>query len=88
MPREPGSRYFSGPFEREALIEMVREAMKSPCWDDGIQVLSVRLLGLAWRPVAASRQQIAWSNSFVELEIPPFLTPIGKPSLLLSEKFF
>jgi hypothetical protein len=77
--REGAFSYFSGPFEREALIEMVREAMKSPCWDDGIEVLS---------GIPTSRQQIAWSNSFVELEIPPFLKPIGKPSLLLSEKFF
>ena len=86
--REGAISYFSGPFEREALIEMVREAMESPCWDDASKSSRVRLLGLAWRPVATSRQQIAWSNSFVELEIPPFLKPIGKPSLLLSEKFF
>ena len=37
----PGAfSYFSGPFEHEALVEMVREAMDSPCWDDGIEVLS------------------------------------------------
>lgn len=32
--------YFSGPFEHSAIVEMVREAMDSPCWDDGIEVLS------------------------------------------------
>ena len=30
--REGAFSYFSGPFEREALIEMVREAMESPAW--------------------------------------------------------
>jgi CheY-like chemotaxis protein/anti-sigma regulatory factor (Ser/Thr protein kinase) len=38
--REGAFSYFSGPFEHEALVEMVREAMESPCWDDGIEVLS------------------------------------------------
>lgn len=38
--REGAFSYFSGPFEHSALVEMVREAMDSPCWDDGIEVLS------------------------------------------------
>ena len=38
--REGAFSYFSGPFEHTALVEMVREAMDSPCWDDGIEVLS------------------------------------------------
>ena len=38
--REGAFSYFSGPFEHSALVDMVREAMKVPCWDDGIEVLS------------------------------------------------
>jgi anti-sigma regulatory factor (Ser/Thr protein kinase)/CheY-like chemotaxis protein len=38
--REGAFSYFSGPFEHTALVEMVRQAMGSPCWDDGIEVLS------------------------------------------------
>jgi len=38
--REGAFSYFSGPFEHGALVEMVREAMAAPCWDDGIEVLS------------------------------------------------
>lgn len=38
--REGAFSYFSGPFEHTAVVEMVREAMDSPCWDDGIEVLS------------------------------------------------
>jgi DNA-binding NtrC family response regulator len=32
--------YFSGPFEHAALIEMVPGAIASPCWDNGIEVVS------------------------------------------------
>jgi anti-sigma regulatory factor (Ser/Thr protein kinase)/ActR/RegA family two-component response regulator len=38
--REGAFSYFSGPFEHSALVDMVREAMDVPCWDDGIEVLS------------------------------------------------
>jgi anti-sigma regulatory factor (Ser/Thr protein kinase)/CheY-like chemotaxis protein len=38
--REHAFSYFSGPFEHAALAEMVREAMDSPCWDDGIEILT------------------------------------------------
>jgi CheY-like chemotaxis protein/anti-sigma regulatory factor (Ser/Thr protein kinase) len=38
--REGAFSYFSGPFEHDALVDMVTEAMESPCWDDGIEVLS------------------------------------------------
>jgi len=38
--REHAFSYFSGPFHYDALVEMVRWAMNSPCWDDGIEVLS------------------------------------------------
>jgi len=38
--REHAFSYFSGPFEHIALADMVRSAMASPCWDDGIEILS------------------------------------------------
>ena len=38
--REGAFSYFSGALEHCALVDMVREAMASPCWDDGIEVLS------------------------------------------------
>jgi anti-sigma regulatory factor (Ser/Thr protein kinase)/CheY-like chemotaxis protein len=38
--REHPFSYFSGPFEQLALAEMVRHAMASPCWDDGIEILT------------------------------------------------
>jgi anti-sigma regulatory factor (Ser/Thr protein kinase)/ActR/RegA family two-component response regulator len=38
--QEHAFSYFSGPFHYDALVEMVRWAMDSPCWDDGIEILS------------------------------------------------
>jgi anti-sigma regulatory factor (Ser/Thr protein kinase)/DNA-binding NarL/FixJ family response regulator len=38
--QEHAFSYFSGPFHYDALVEMVRWAVNSPCWDDGIEVLS------------------------------------------------
>jgi anti-sigma regulatory factor (Ser/Thr protein kinase)/CheY-like chemotaxis protein len=38
--RERVFSYLSAPFERYPLLEMVRNAMASPCWDDGIEILS------------------------------------------------
>ena len=38
--REGAFSYVSAPFQRYALLEMVRNAMASPCWDDGIEILS------------------------------------------------
>lgn len=38
--REGAFSYFSAPFEASELAEMVRAAMASPCWDDGIEVFS------------------------------------------------
>jgi len=38
--REGAFSYITGPFQRYALLEIVRDAMASPCWDDGIEVLS------------------------------------------------
>jgi len=40
--REGAFSYFSGPFEHSALVGMVRTAMASPCWDDGIEVLTAK----------------------------------------------
>jgi anti-sigma regulatory factor (Ser/Thr protein kinase)/CheY-like chemotaxis protein len=38
--REGAFSYLSAPFQHYALLEMVRNAMASPCWDDGIEILS------------------------------------------------
>ena len=38
--REHAFSYFSQPFTREAVTDMVRIAMDQPCWDDGIEVLA------------------------------------------------
>jgi anti-sigma regulatory factor (Ser/Thr protein kinase)/CheY-like chemotaxis protein len=38
--REGAFSYLSGPFQRYPLLEMVRDAMASPSWDDGIEILS------------------------------------------------
>jgi CheY-like chemotaxis protein/anti-sigma regulatory factor (Ser/Thr protein kinase) len=38
--REGAFSYLSAPFERYPLLEMVRNAMASSCWDDGIEILS------------------------------------------------
>src|SRR5215472_3032968 len=38
--REGAFSYFSAPFDASELTEMVRAAMVSPCWDDGIEVFS------------------------------------------------
>jgi CheY-like chemotaxis protein/anti-sigma regulatory factor (Ser/Thr protein kinase) len=70
--REGAFSYFSGPFEREALIEMVREAMESPCWDDGIEVLSGTP---AWVSLAA-RCDIETANRLVQ-----FLRGVRDPTI-------
>jgi len=38
--REGAFSYLSAPFDRYSLLEMVRNAMDSPCWDDGIEILT------------------------------------------------
>ena len=48
--REGAFSYFSAPVDASELAEMVRAAMASPCWDDGIEVLSATP---AWVRVAA-----------------------------------
>ncbi|HKW31490.1 MAG TPA: ATP-binding protein [Candidatus Acidoferrum sp.] len=48
--RERAFSYFSSPFDARELTEMVRAAMASPCWDDGIEVMSATP---AWVRLAA-----------------------------------
>jgi CheY-like chemotaxis protein/anti-sigma regulatory factor (Ser/Thr protein kinase) len=48
--REGAFSYFSAPVDASELAEMVRAAMASPCWDDGIEVLSATP---AWVHLAA-----------------------------------
>ena len=60
--REHAFSYFSGPFEHYALAEMVRWAMDSPCWDDGIEVFSATP---AWVQVRA-RCDVATANRLVQ----------------------
>jgi len=48
--REGAFSYFSAPFDASELTEMVRAAMASPCWDDGIEVFSATP---AWVRLAA-----------------------------------
>lgn len=38
--REGAFSYFSAPFHAAELAEMVHAAMASPCWDDGLEILS------------------------------------------------
>jgi anti-sigma regulatory factor (Ser/Thr protein kinase)/CheY-like chemotaxis protein len=70
--REGAFSYFSAPFQDSELAEMVREAMASTCWDDGIEVLSgtpdwVRL---------AARCDIDTANRLVQ-----FLHGVKDPSI-------
>ena len=70
--REGAFSYFSGPLEHCALVDMVREAMASPCWDDGIEVLSGTP---AWVSLAA-RCDIETANRLVQ-----FLRGVKDPSI-------
>jgi anti-sigma regulatory factor (Ser/Thr protein kinase)/CheY-like chemotaxis protein len=38
--RERAFSYFSTPYSRTSLAEMIRLAVEEPCWDDGIEVVS------------------------------------------------
>lgn len=60
--REGAFSYFSGPFEHAALVDMVRQAMDSPCWDDGIEVLSETP---AWVRLAA-RCDVETANRLIQ----------------------
>jgi anti-sigma regulatory factor (Ser/Thr protein kinase)/CheY-like chemotaxis protein len=60
--REGAFSYFSAPFQAAELAEMVQAAMASPCWDDGIEVLSATP---AWVRLAA-RCDIPTANRLVQ----------------------
>jgi anti-sigma regulatory factor (Ser/Thr protein kinase)/CheY-like chemotaxis protein len=70
--REGAFSYFTAPFQAHELTEMVREAMASPCWDDGIEVLSGTP---AWVSLAA-RCDITTANRLVQ-----FLRAAKDPSI-------
>jgi len=70
--REGAFSYFTAPFEAYELAEMVREAMASPCWDDGIEVLSGTP---AWISLAA-RCDIITANRLVQ-----FLRAVKDPTI-------
>lgn len=55
--REGAFSYFSTPYSKGSLAEMIRLAADGPCWDDGIEVLSatpawIQLLASCDRPTA------------------------------------
>jgi anti-sigma regulatory factor (Ser/Thr protein kinase)/CheY-like chemotaxis protein len=70
--REHAFSYFSGPFQHSALVDMVREAMAAPCWDDGIEVLSATT---EWVRVTA-RCDIGTANRLVQ-----FLRGVRNPDV-------
>lgn len=70
--REGAFSYFSAPFDASELAEMVRAAMASPCWDDGIEVLSATP---AWVRLAA-RCDISTADRLVQ-----FLRGVRDPDI-------
>jgi len=70
--REHAFGYFSGPFEHAALAEMVRNAMDSPCWDDGIEILTATP---EWVQLMA-RCDVGTANRLVQ-----FLRGVKDPSI-------
>ena len=70
--REGAFSYFSAPFQAAELAEMVRAAMASPCWDDGIEVLSATP---AWVSLAA-RCDIGTADRLVQ-----FLRGVRDPDI-------
>src|SRR6516164_1877700 len=70
--REGAFSYFSAPFNASELAEMVRAAMASPCWDDGIEVLSATP---AWVRLAA-RCDISTADRLVQ-----FLRGVRDPDI-------
>jgi anti-sigma regulatory factor (Ser/Thr protein kinase)/ActR/RegA family two-component response regulator len=70
--REHAFSYFSGPYEHAALAEMVRWAMDSPCWDDGLEIISATP---SWVQVNA-RCDIATANRLVQ-----FLRAVKDPDI-------
>jgi anti-sigma regulatory factor (Ser/Thr protein kinase)/CheY-like chemotaxis protein len=75
--REHAFSYFSGPFEQTALAEMVREAMESPCWDDGIEILNATP---EWVQLMA-RCDIGTANRLVQ-----FLRGVKDPAIPEAER--
>ena len=70
--REGAFSYFSAPFDASELAEMVRAAMASPCWDDGIEVFSATP---AWVRLAA-RCDISTADRLVQ-----FLRGVRDPDI-------
>ena len=70
--REGAFSYFSAPFNASELAEMVRAAMASPCWDDGIEVMSATP---AWVSLAA-RCDISTADRLVQ-----FLRGVRDPDI-------
>src|SRR5262249_50272165 len=70
--REHAFSYFSGPYEHAALADMVRAAMASPCWDDGIEIISGTP---SWVQVNA-RCDMATANRLVQ-----FLRSVKDPEI-------
>ena len=70
--REHAFSYFSGPYEHDALAEIVRSAMNSPCWDDGIEIISATP---AWVQVNA-RCDISTANRLIQ-----FLRAVKDPEV-------
>jgi len=70
--REGAFSYFSAPFDASELAAMVRAAMASPCWDDGIEVFSATP---AWVRLAA-RCDISTANRLVQ-----FLRGVRNPDI-------
>jgi DNA-binding NtrC family response regulator len=71
--REHAFSYFSGPFEHAALAEMVRMAMESPCWDDGIEVLTATPAWVQLRArcdVATAQRLVQFLRGVKDPEIP------------------
>jgi CheY-like chemotaxis protein len=70
--REGAFSYFSAPFDASELTDMVRAAMASPCWDDGIEVFSATP---AWVRLAA-RCDISTADRLVQ-----FLRGVRDPDI-------
>jgi anti-sigma regulatory factor (Ser/Thr protein kinase)/DNA-binding NarL/FixJ family response regulator len=70
--REHAFSYFTGPFDHFSFAEMVRYAMDSPCWDDGIEILSATP---NWVQLTA-RCDVATANRLVQ-----FLRAVRDPNI-------
>jgi DNA-binding NarL/FixJ family response regulator len=69
--RERAFSYFSKPFSLSSLSDMIQHAIDSPCWDDGIEILSATRSGSgSWRD-ATWELPNGWCNSSTKLGICP-----------------